>query len=185
MGEQDGRQTKEAADKGGGDDAGQEQTQNGDVQEQDQTEKPEPDDEAKEKASDMMSAYEDRPTLILPGSRAGVSGTAVGDWLDDDGNPKAMGDEDAPAAKLKSGEGKSSEGKSSEGKPSEGKSADDDEASDNDRVAAEAAEGIGTDEQIEKDKEFNKAILEARERDQGASEEEKAKAERSEKSVTR
>ena len=143
-------------------------------------EKPEPDDGAKEKAADMMAAYEDRPTLILPGSRGAVSGTAVGDWLDDDGNPTAMGDDDAPAAKLDSGEGKSSEGKSSEGK-----SSDDDEASDTDRAAAEAAEGIGTDEQIEKDKKFNKAIIEAKKRDKGASEEEQAKAERSEKSVTR
>lgn len=167
MSEQDGQQTKEAADKGGGDDAGQEQTQNGDGQEQNRSEKPEPDDEAKQQAAEMMNAYEDRPTLVLPGTGGAVAGTAVGEWLDDDGNPKSMGDDDAPAAKLKSGEGKSS---------------DEDKASDD---AESAAEGIGTDEQIEKDKALNKAILEARERDQGASEEEQAAAERSEKSVTR
>ncbi len=52
-------------------------------------EKPEPDDEAKKKASEMMTAYEDRPTLVLPGTGGAVSGTAVNDWLDDDGNPTA------------------------------------------------------------------------------------------------
>lgn len=52
------------------------------------TEKPEPDEEAKEKAAEMMTAYEDRPTLVLPGSAAMVTGTAVNDWLDEDGNAK-------------------------------------------------------------------------------------------------
>jgi hypothetical protein len=64
-------------------------------------EKPEPDDEAKEKAAEMMTAYEDRPTLVLPGTGGAVSGTAVNDWLDDDGNPKGADDEDSPAAKAK------------------------------------------------------------------------------------
>ncbi|MGB9303962.1 MAG: hypothetical protein WCB92_09880 [Mycobacterium sp.] len=63
-------------------------------------EKPEPDDEAKKKASEMMTAYEDRPTLVLPGTGGAVSGTAVNDWLDDDGNPSAADDEEAPAAKA-------------------------------------------------------------------------------------
>jgi hypothetical protein len=52
------------------------------------TEKPEPDEEDKKKAAEMMTAYEDRPTLVLPGSAAMVTGTAVNDWLDEDGNPK-------------------------------------------------------------------------------------------------
>jgi hypothetical protein len=52
------------------------------------TEKPEPDEDAKEKAAEMMTAYEDKPTLVLPGSGGAVSGTAIGAWLDDDGNPK-------------------------------------------------------------------------------------------------
>jgi hypothetical protein len=63
-------------------------------------EKPEPDEKAKEKAADMMTAYEDRPTLVLPGTGGAVSGTAVNDWLDDDGNPTAADDKDAPAAKA-------------------------------------------------------------------------------------
>jgi hypothetical protein len=59
--------------------------QNGDQQ---VTEKPEPDHDAKRRAADIMKAYEDRPTLVLPGSGGMVSGTAVNDWLDEDGNPK-------------------------------------------------------------------------------------------------
>ena len=39
--------------------------------------------------SKMMAAYEDRPTLVLPGTGGAVSGTAVNDWLDEEGNPKS------------------------------------------------------------------------------------------------
>jgi hypothetical protein len=60
------------------------------------TEKPEPDEEDKKKAAEMMTAYEDRrPTVVLPGSGGMVSGTAVNDWLDDDGNPKFGAPDDA------------------------------------------------------------------------------------------
>ena len=48
---------------------------------------------AKEKAAEMMEAYEDRPTAVLPGSGNTVTGTAVNEWLDDDGNPKYGKDE--------------------------------------------------------------------------------------------
>ncbi|HET7074411.1 MAG TPA: hypothetical protein VFI55_10075 [Mycobacterium sp.] len=60
------------------------------------TEKPQPDEDNKRRAADMMTAYEDRPTLVLPGSGGMVSGTAVNDWLDENGNPKygAPGSED-------------------------------------------------------------------------------------------
>lgn len=35
-----------------------------------------------------IAGYEDnRPTSVLPGSDGTVSGTAVSDWLDDDGKP--------------------------------------------------------------------------------------------------
>lgn len=75
----------------------------------DTTEKPEPDEGAKEKAKEMMSAYEDKPTLVMPGSGKTITGTAVNEWLDDDGNPKYSEDDDSPAAKAKS-ESKGSEG---------------------------------------------------------------------------
>jgi hypothetical protein len=90
MGEQHSDQGKEPADQG-----------NGDRAEPTPTEKPEPDDKAKEKAAEMMTAYQDRPTLVLPGTGGAVSGTAVNDWLDEDGNPKYANDKDAPAAKAK------------------------------------------------------------------------------------
>lgn len=44
----------------------------------------------------MAKAYEDRPTVVLPGSHGTVAGTAVGEWLDEDGNPK-YGKDDSPA----------------------------------------------------------------------------------------
>ncbi|SOX54799.1 hypothetical protein MAAFP003_3478 [Mycobacterium ahvazicum] len=65
-------------------------------------EKPEPDEDDKKAAAEMMVAYEDRPTLVLPGSGGAVSGTAVNDWLDEDGNPKTT---DGPANKDSDGDG--------------------------------------------------------------------------------
>ena len=57
------------------------------------TEKPEVEEKHKEIANEMRKEYEeDRPTVTMPGSGGTVSGTAVADWLDDDGNPK-YGDE--------------------------------------------------------------------------------------------
>jgi hypothetical protein len=90
MGEQGSEQVMEPADQG-----------NGDSPEQIPTEKPEPDEKHKERAAEMMTAYEDRPTLVLPGTGGAVSGTAVNDWLDEDGNPKSVNDGDAQAAKAK------------------------------------------------------------------------------------
>jgi hypothetical protein len=71
-------------------DAGQEEGQQ-------VTEKPEPDEDDKKKAAEMMTAYEDRATLVLPGTGGTVSGTAVNDWLDDEGNPKGDPEADAQA----------------------------------------------------------------------------------------
>ena len=53
------------------------------------TEKPEVTDEHREKAKEMRKDYEeDRPTITMPGTDGAVSGTAINDWVDDDGNPK-------------------------------------------------------------------------------------------------
>jgi hypothetical protein len=53
------------------------------------TEKPEITDEHKDKAKEMRKSYEEeRPTISMPGTDGAVSGTAVNDWVDDDGNPK-------------------------------------------------------------------------------------------------
>lgn len=53
------------------------------------TEKPEVTDEHREKAKAMAKDNnDDRPTVTMPGTDGAVSGTAVNDWIDDDGNPK-------------------------------------------------------------------------------------------------
>jgi hypothetical protein len=53
------------------------------------TEKPEVTDEHKQKAKEMAGDNnDDRPTISMPGTDGAVSGTAVNDWVDDDGNPK-------------------------------------------------------------------------------------------------
>lgn len=142
-------------------------------------EKPEPDEEAKEKAAEMMKSYEDRPTLIVPGSGGAISGTAVNDWLDDEGNPKFADDEDAPANKAKD------QIKDEVSDDSSGSAPDDDESEDHTQKARNvtgadsttASEGEKTrgeaaedrekekhdkpmEEQIEEDKEFNKKVLE-------------------------
>ncbi|OBI30052.1 hypothetical protein [Mycobacterium sp. E2238] len=52
------------------------------------TEKPEPDEDDKKKAAEMMEAYKEKATIVLPGTGGSVSGTAVNDWLDEDGNPR-------------------------------------------------------------------------------------------------
>lgn len=53
------------------------------------TEKPEITDEHREKAKEMHKSYEDdRPAIKMPGTGGAVAGTAVHEWLDDDGNPK-------------------------------------------------------------------------------------------------
>jgi hypothetical protein len=52
------------------------------------TEKPEVTEEHKDAAKEIMKEYdEDRPTVTMPGSDRTIAGTAVADWLDDDGNP--------------------------------------------------------------------------------------------------
>jgi hypothetical protein len=51
--------------------------------------KPEVTDEHREKAKEMATAYEDdRPTVSMPGTANTVTGQAVADWVDEDGNPK-------------------------------------------------------------------------------------------------
>lgn len=53
------------------------------------TEKPEVTEEHQEKANEMRKEYvEHRPTVIMPGSGGTVAGTAVNEWLEDDGTPK-------------------------------------------------------------------------------------------------
>jgi hypothetical protein len=51
-------------------------------------------DEGKEQVQRMQSAYDDeRETVALPGTDNTITGVAINDWLDDDGNPKFGKDE--------------------------------------------------------------------------------------------
>lgn len=57
--------------------------------------KPEVTDEHKQQAKEMSESYEEkRPTTVLPGTDNTVTGTAVNDWIDEDGNPKFSKGED-------------------------------------------------------------------------------------------
>lgn len=67
----------------------QDQDQNQQQDDRPMTEKPEVKEEHQEQAKEMRKEYvEERPTVIMPGSGGTVAGTAVNEWLDDDGNPK-------------------------------------------------------------------------------------------------
>lgn len=58
------------------------------------SEMPELSEEGKEKVRQMQEAYnDDRPTAVLPGTDNTITGVAVNEWLDDEGNPKFGKDE--------------------------------------------------------------------------------------------
>ncbi len=56
-------------------------------EQQSQANEPVPDEPARARAKQMMKAYDERPTAVLPGSDNTVTGTAVNDWLDEEGQP--------------------------------------------------------------------------------------------------
>jgi hypothetical protein len=57
-------------------------------------ETPELSEEGKEEVRRMQQAYDDdRPTAVMPGTNKTITGVAVNEWLDDDGNPKFGKDE--------------------------------------------------------------------------------------------
>jgi hypothetical protein len=68
------------------------------AEEKAQTETPEPSEEGKEfelseegkeAVQRMQHAYDDeRETVALPGTDNTITGVAINEWLDDDGNPK-------------------------------------------------------------------------------------------------
>ncbi|GAA4538577.1 hypothetical protein GCM10023161_16900 [Mycobacterium paraffinicum] len=81
------------------------------------TEKPEPDEDDKQKAAEMMEAYKEKATIVLPGTGGSVSGTAVNDWLDDDGNPRHEVPDNAESgdqAKADGGQAEADEGRDEE-----------------------------------------------------------------------
>jgi broad specificity phosphatase PhoE len=70
------------------------QTEAPERSEEGQTETPELSEEGKEQVQRMQQAYDDdRETVALPGTDNTITGVAINDWLDDDGNPKFGKDE--------------------------------------------------------------------------------------------
>jgi len=64
-------------------------SKNGGDEQQNSSGTPELSDEGKEKVRQMTQAYDDsRETVVLPGTDNTITGVAVNEWLDDDGNPK-------------------------------------------------------------------------------------------------
>lgn len=64
-------------------------SENTDNEQKTSSETPELSDEGKENVRRMQEAYdEDRPTVALPGTDGTITGVAINEWLDDDGNPK-------------------------------------------------------------------------------------------------
>lgn len=64
-------------------------SENTDNEQETSRETPELSDEGKEKVRKILETYDDdRPTAVLPGTDGTISGVAINEWLDDDGNPK-------------------------------------------------------------------------------------------------
>ncbi len=74
--------------------SGEEQTTSDESRDDGSTsEVPELSEEGKEEVKRMRAAYDDRPTAVMPGTDGTITGTAINEWLDDDGNPKFGKDE--------------------------------------------------------------------------------------------
>jgi hypothetical protein len=58
-------------------------------------------EEGREEVHQMVEAYKDKPTAVLPGTHGTITGTAVSEWLDDEGNPKYGDSEEHPYAEDK------------------------------------------------------------------------------------
>ena len=70
------------------------QTEAPERSEEGQTETPDLREEGKEQVQRMQQAYDDdRETVALPGTDNTITGVAINEWLDDDGNPKFGKDE--------------------------------------------------------------------------------------------
>jgi hypothetical protein len=59
----------------------------------------EPSEEGKEEVKKIAEAYADKKTAVMPGTDRTITGTAVNQWLDDDGNPKFGDPDEHPFAK--------------------------------------------------------------------------------------
>jgi hypothetical protein len=75
------------------------------AEQQTSSDTPELSEEGKEEVRRMQEAYDDdRPTAVLPGTDGTITGVAINEWLDDEGNPK-FGDPDEHPFAEDGGEG--------------------------------------------------------------------------------
>jgi hypothetical protein len=82
------------------DDNDQSSSESTDNEQETSSETPELSEEGKEKVRRMREAYdEDRPTAVLPGTGGTITGVAINEWLDDEGNPKFGKDKQQENAK--------------------------------------------------------------------------------------
>jgi hypothetical protein len=78
-------------------------SENSDNEQETSSETPELSDEGKEQVRKMQEAYnDDRQTAVLPGTNGTITGVAINEWLDDDGNPKFGKDKQQQDAKDES-----------------------------------------------------------------------------------
>jgi hypothetical protein len=62
-------------------------------------------EEGKEEVKRMQATYDDdRETVALPGTDNTITGVAINEWLDDDGNPKFGKDEQQEDDKQQEGD---------------------------------------------------------------------------------
>jgi hypothetical protein len=89
----------------------------------------EPSEEGKEEVKKIAEAYGDKKTAVMPGTDRTITGTAVNEWLDDEGNPKFGDPDEHPFAKDddEDGDGDSEDSSKDESKDSseESKESDD------------------------------------------------------------
>ena len=75
-------------------------SENVDDEQQTSSDTPELSEEGKEEVRRMQEAYDDdRPTAVLPGTDGTITGVAINEWLDDEGNPKFGKDKQQEDAK--------------------------------------------------------------------------------------
>ena len=86
----------------------------------------EPSDEGKEEVEKIAEAYSDKKTAVMPGTERTISGTAVNEWLDDEGNPKFGDPDEHPFAE----DGEDGDGQDGDGGAGDGH--DDQNAKEND-----------------------------------------------------
>jgi hypothetical protein len=88
-------------------------------QPQEDSDRPELSEEGKEEVKRMASAYEDRSTAVMPGTDKTITGTAVHEWLDDEGNPKFGDPDEHPFAEYSAEEGDQKDGDQQQGEQKE------------------------------------------------------------------